>query len=224
MQVIQDEVHLLQPKHMIQICPAFQMKQGLISTLTLACAHAVHGAVLLSRDMTLSASCSAEDLATRAMLQNKLAGICIDMCKEVGAYPEKCTCPNYVDSTDKTPGVTTWPELLTYMDDLVAWGHDSLKGWKKMSTLQKNKVVVKAVEVSQACLTEDMKHRAAVQNKLVGVCIEMCKEVGAYPEGCTCPDYTDTTDKTPNHMTWVELLDYMDKVEQKGEAALKSWR
>merc|ERR1712060_150769 len=92
------------------------------------------------------------------------------------------------------------------------------------SAIQRNKVVVKAIEVSQACLAEDLKNRAAVQNKLVGVCIEMCKEVGAYPEGCTCPDYTDTTDKTPNVVTWPELLDYMDKVAAYGAQALKGWR
>eukprot|EP00413_Alexandrium_margalefii_P049394 CAMPEP_0204610042 /NCGR_PEP_ID=MMETSP0661-20131031/61291_1 /ASSEMBLY_ACC=CAM_ASM_000606 /TAXON_ID=109239 /ORGANISM="Alexandrium margalefi, Strain AMGDE01CS-322" /LENGTH=66 /DNA_ID=CAMNT_0051621831 /DNA_START=56 /DNA_END=252 /DNA_ORIENTATION=+ len=48
------------------------------------------------RAETRSSACNAEDLAARARLQNKFAGICIDMCKEVGAYPEHCTCPNYV--------------------------------------------------------------------------------------------------------------------------------
>merc|ERR1740123_2489860 len=150
------------------------------------------------------------------MLQNKLAGICIDMCKEVGAYPEHCTCPNYVDTTDKTPGVTTWDELLKHMDNLLNWGHETLKGWRKeIVAFQKSKTVIKAVQ--------DSRPRAAVQNKLAGVCVEMCKEVGAYPEGCTCPNYTDKTDKTPNVHTWQELLTYMDEVEAKGEEALKTW-
>merc|ERR1712151_331732 len=135
-----------------------------------------------------------------------------------------CTRPNYVDNTDKTPGVTTWAELLTFMGDLESWGHETLKGWKKdMAAIQKSKAVFKAVQVSKACVAEDMRHRALVQNKLAGVCIEMCKEVGAYPEGCTCPNYVDTTDKTPNVVTWPELLAYMDQVEQKGEAAIKGW-
>merc|ERR1712050_393398 len=106
------------------------------------------------------------------------------------------------------------------MDKLATWGHGMVKKWVKLSALQK----VKSVSVSSACLSQDSKHRAMVQNKLAGVCIDMCKEVGAYPEGCTCPDYTDTTDKTPNVVTWDELLAYMDEVEQKGEAALKAWR
>ena len=52
------------------------------------------------------------------MVQNKLRDVCIDMCKEVGAYPEKWTCPNYTDTTDKTPTVVTWSELLGYMDSV----------------------------------------------------------------------------------------------------------
>eukprot|EP00420_Gonyaulax_spinifera_P026995 CAMPEP_0197896702 /NCGR_PEP_ID=MMETSP1439-20131203/40559_1 /TAXON_ID=66791 /ORGANISM="Gonyaulax spinifera, Strain CCMP409" /LENGTH=201 /DNA_ID=CAMNT_0043517259 /DNA_START=58 /DNA_END=663 /DNA_ORIENTATION=- len=195
------------------------MKSVLFSFSMLIAAPGVHSAALLR-----STSCAAEESATRAMLQNKLAGICIDMCKEVGAYPEKCTCPKYVDTTDKTPGKMTWDELLKFMGDLSSWGHESLKGWKKqLVAIQRSTTVVKAVEVSKACLAEDAKYRMAVQSKLTGVCIEMCKEVGAYPEGCTCPNYKDTTDKTPNVETWQELLGFMDKVETQGEMALKAW-
>merc|ERR1740138_1282622 len=82
-------------------------------------------------------SCVAEDLAVRTALQNKLADVCVEMCKELGAYPEKCSCPDYVDTTDKTPGVVTWPELLKYMGDVDLWGQDTLKGWRKtISALQ----------------------------------------------------------------------------------------
>merc|ERR1740138_197371 len=86
-------------------------------------------------------SCVAEDLAVRTALQNKLADVCVEMCKELGAYPEKCSCPDYVDTTDKTPGVVTWPELLKYMGDVNLWGQDTLKGWRGMiSTLQRRAV------------------------------------------------------------------------------------
>jgi hypothetical protein len=37
-----------------------------------------------------------EDLKRRAQLQNKLAGICEEMCKEVGAYPKCAQCPGFV--------------------------------------------------------------------------------------------------------------------------------
>merc|ERR1719511_619557 len=150
----------------------------------------------MSKDGMANSICATEDLAGRALLQNKLASICVDMCKELGAYPKDCTCPDYVDTTDQTPGATTWEELLKHMSDLESWGHESLKGWKKdMAAIQKSKAVFKAVQVSKACVYEDLKHRAAVQNKLAGVCVDMCKEVGAYPKDCTCPNYTDTTDK-----------------------------
>merc|ERR1712107_761384 len=119
------------------------------------------------------------------------------MCKDVGSYPEGCTCPGYVDETDKTPGETTWDELLTYMSDLVAWGKETRKSDAKMSVLQ---------------------------HKLHDVCVTMCKELGAYPEKCTCPGYVDTTDKTPGVMTWDELLTYMDDVSSNGHAAIKDWK
>merc|ERR1740129_331035 len=99
------------------------------------------------------------------MVQNHLAGICVDMCKEVGAYPEKCTCPNYVDETDKTPGVVTWEELLKHMDDLGAWGHETLKSWQGelVSSLQWTKKAVKVLQVSKACLSQDAPHHGSGQ-------------------------------------------------------------
>merc|ERR1719159_2325821 len=48
------------------------------------------------------------------------------MCKEVGA------CPNFVPP-DPTPGVMTWDELLTHMDNLADWGQDQLKAWGKQA-------------------------------------------------------------------------------------------
>merc|ERR1719222_1230483 len=79
------------------------------------------------QDQTVS--CESEDLAIRAQLQNKLADVCTDMCKEMGQYPEKCTCPGYVDTTDKTPNVVTWPELLDYMDTVGDKGAAAIKSW-----------------------------------------------------------------------------------------------
>merc|ERR1719436_1646945 len=76
----------------------------------------------------VASSCAAEDLKRRAEFQNKLAGICEDMCKEVGAYPQCAQCPGFV-APDSTPGVMTWDELLEHMDNLVEWGAGEIKGW-----------------------------------------------------------------------------------------------
>merc|ERR1719362_2390260 len=82
-------------------------------------------------------ACASTDLEHRIQVQNKLAGICEDMCKEVGAYPQCAQCPDFV-APDSTPGVMTWEELLTHMDNLVEWGQGMVKGWKKTaSALQK---------------------------------------------------------------------------------------
>ena len=59
------------------------------------------------------------------------------MCKELGAYPQKCDCPGYTDTTDKTPGVMTWDELQTYMDDVSSNGHAAIKGWKGRRLLER---------------------------------------------------------------------------------------
>merc|ERR1719487_1947432 len=79
-----------------------------------------------------STACATEDLHHRAQLQNKLAGVCEDMCKEVGAYPKCSGCPDFVPP-DSTPGVMTWDELLEHMDNLSYWGHEQLKAWAKQA-------------------------------------------------------------------------------------------
>jgi len=82
-------------------------------------------------------ACEAMDLKHRGQVQSKLAGMCEDMCKEVGAYPNCAQCAGFVPP-DPTPGVMTWEELLEHMDNLVDWGHDQLKAWaKQASALQK---------------------------------------------------------------------------------------
>merc|ERR1719293_89672 len=125
-------------------------------------------------------ACTAEDMKHRALLQNKLAGVCEEMCKEVGAYPKCNSCPKFVEP-DSTPGVMTWPELLEHMDNLVEWGQDMLKDWRKTASAIQTASSLLGVQTEQACTAEDMKQRVLLQNKLAGVCEEMCKEVGAYP-------------------------------------------
>merc|ERR1719230_1486035 len=128
------------------------------------------------------------------MMQNKLAGVCEDMCKEVGAYPKCTQCPKFV-APDSTPGVMTWPELLEHMDNLVAWGQGKLKDWTKTaSALQKSNGAAEAEAL------EDMRVRVMMQNKLAGVCEDMCKEVGAYPKCTQCPKFV-APDSTPGVMT-----------------------
>merc|ERR1719198_1875559 len=87
----------------------------------------VQCAFLETKNVQSDKACLSEDLQHRIALQNKLAGLCEDMCKEVGAFP-KCTCPGFV-APDATPGVMTWPELLEHMDNLSEWGAGQLKSW-----------------------------------------------------------------------------------------------
>ena len=72
-----------------------------------------------------------------------------DMCKEVGAYPKCAACPSFVPP-DPTPGVMTWDELLTHMDNLADWGQDQLKAWGKQARFM-------TVKLCQAVLIEKQK-------------------------------------------------------------------
>merc|ERR1719301_370885 len=106
-------------------------------------------------------SCQQNEVHYRAAVQNKLAGICEEMCKEVGAYPQ-CTCPGFT-APDATPGVMTWDELLEHMDNLVEWGAGEIKGWKSQAA-----GFIQQQQQSEACMGEDLKHRILLQNKLAG--------------------------------------------------------
>merc|ERR1719282_2020702 len=98
-------------------------------------------AVLHVKNAGAEEACTSEDLRRRAQLQNKLAGVCEDMCKEVGAYPKCSGCPNFV-APDATPGVMTWDELLEHMDNLVDWGAGQLKGWRKQASALQTEATV----------------------------------------------------------------------------------
>merc|ERR1719401_3134724 len=167
-------------------------------------------------------ACVASDLAHRAQLQNKLAQVCEEMCKEVGAYPKCDQCPKFVEP-DSTPGVMTWPELLEHMDNLVAWGQDSIKGWhKQASAIQMAAAKGEEQHQEKACEAADLKNRVQFQNKLAQVCEEMCKEVGAYPKCDQCPKFVEP-DSTPGVMTWPELLEHMDNLVAWGQESIKGW-
>merc|ERR1719422_94057 len=185
---------------------------------------------LTQKSTSTQQSCAAADLSHRMQVQNKLAGICEEMCKEVEAYPKCAQCPDFV-APDATPGVVTWPELLEHMDNLVAWGQGELKSWRATaagSALQLKHAPLVAVEQKsavseQACMSEDLKHRMQLQNKLAGVCEDMCKEVGAYPKCNQCLNFV-APDATPGVVTWEELLTHMDNLVVWGQGELKSWR
>merc|ERR1719343_737794 len=153
-------------------------------------------------------SCVENSKKYRAFFRNKLANECLKMCKEVGAYPD-CKCPDFVQP-DSTPGEMTWDELLEYMDNLVGWSGDTIKGWKATASELQVASNQSSVEAEKSCMSEDRKVRIFLQNKLASECEKMCKEVGAYPK-CNCPAFVEP-DSTPGEMTWEELLEYMDNL------------
>merc|ERR1719225_2050707 len=158
------------------------MKLGNIQILLFALSFEIAAGFHVGRSSVLSKACAAEDLAARVMVQNRLAGICEGMCKDVGAYP-KCECPAFTaPGTDPSSGNLNWDELLKFMGDLVTWGKDTMKKNAKLSAIQHKVKILKAMQVSKACVQADEKEREAVQSRLHGICIDMCKELGAYPK------------------------------------------
>merc|ERR1719436_2389457 len=126
----------------------------------------------------------------------------------------------------------TWEELLEHMDNLVEWGQEMIKGWKKTASAliqAAGGAVVSANTTAgsqlgeAACQAEDLKHRAQVQNRLAGICEDMCKEVGAYPQCAQCPGFV-APDATPGVMTWEELLEHMDNLVEWGQEMIKGWK
>jgi len=161
-------------------------------------------------------SCEKTEVGERVKFQNKLASLCEDMCKELGAYPLCGGCPNFV-APDSTPGVMTWEELLEHMDNLSSWGHDQIGAW----TTQSKALIQQNLE-GMSCQKQSLVHRAAVQNRIAGICEDMCKEVGAYPK-CTCPGFV-APDATPGVFTWDELLEHMDNLVDWSADTIKTWK
>merc|ERR1719379_1067889 len=107
----------------------------------------MHVPLSLSDTKSNEKACQAMDLKHRAQFQSKLASLCEDMCKEVGAYPNCAQCAGFIPP-DPTPGVMTWEELLEHMDNLVDWGHDQLKAWaKQASALQMQRKRASALQM-----------------------------------------------------------------------------
>jgi len=145
------------------------------SAILLTCAHQVFGAGLRE------SACNKEDVANRVQFQNKLAGVCEDMCKEVGAYPQCSECPEFV-APDATPGVMTWPELLEHMDNLVDWGRGELKGWRSRAS--------KLLQMQSSCAKQEHAVFALISEKsraMGVVCEDMCKRTQA--PTCQCAGF-----------------------------------
>merc|ERR1719454_1057639 len=104
------------------------------------------------------------------------------------------------------------------MDNLVAWGQGKLKSWNK----QASAIQTVAKQAQQACTQTDLKNRVQLQNKLAGVCEDMCKEMGMYPKCSSCPKFV-APDATPGVMTWEELLTHMDNLSDWGHGEIKAW-
>jgi len=139
----------------------------------------------MQSDVTLT------DMLHRVATQNDLNGICEDMCKEVGAYPQCAQCPGFV-APDSTPGVMTWDELLEFMDNLVEWGQGEIKGWHAQAA---KLVQLRPPSSSHVCEGGTYKEGDGVGGTEIGIgyahsperCVEMVKNRCPTANGATLP-------------------------------------
>jgi len=70
-------------------------------------------------------------LQSLTVLQKDVNEACVEMCKQLGAYPD-CNCPSF-EPPDATPGVVTWDELYAMFDGLKDSGREMLKKYHKVA-------------------------------------------------------------------------------------------
>ena len=56
-----------------------------------------------------------------------------------------------------------------------------------------------------SCMSQDIQHRSAIQNKMASFSEDMCKEVAAHTRCQQCPKFVEP-DSTLGAKTWDELL------------------
>jgi hypothetical protein len=158
-------------------------------------------------------ACLSEDVQHRMQLQNKLAGFCEDMCKEVGSFP-KCQCPGFV-APDSTPGVMTWPELLEHMDNLGEWGNGQLKertprvceGLRPAAYPPMRLDMCFGHAYGHADQFLIYAHVTLSLSVYVSYVSYVSKEVGSFPK-CQCPSFA-APDSMPDVLTSSKLLEHM---------------
>eukprot|EP00429_Kryptoperidinium_foliaceum_P020474 CAMPEP_0176041396 /NCGR_PEP_ID=MMETSP0120_2-20121206/20532_1 /TAXON_ID=160619 /ORGANISM="Kryptoperidinium foliaceum, Strain CCMP 1326" /LENGTH=260 /DNA_ID=CAMNT_0017374797 /DNA_START=44 /DNA_END=826 /DNA_ORIENTATION=+ len=159
-------------------------------------------------------SCDAMELDHRSSVLNKLKTLdveCEEMCKKLGAYPDGCQCPGFAGnpSSDgdarkcaeqycqdpKTPcpndGFVTCVDESTKIAAL-QWQTVSAQVDRSLAAFTQMTKAVRAKAAETACGEASQRSRMQVRDRLRAMdveCEEMCKKLGAYPDGCQCPGF-----------------------------------
>jgi len=155
-----------------------------------------------------AASCAARDVASMALIQEKLYGPdCEAMCKRLGAYPN-CQCPGFngqAASSDDTRGCYTQycqdpkapcpndafvncVSANSKVSALLQWDSVIANVDSRLSWIQQ---AVRKNQESMSCAKNDHGALALLEMKAANMgieCEEMCKRIGAYPK-CACPGF-----------------------------------
>jgi len=173
--------------------------------------------------------CLSEDLHIRIRVHNKLAGICKDKCNTGDGRLSCMSCISFVSIKDSS-GVLMWDELLQYMEALLLSENETLKfAHEHRASLNQTHhhlatISLHSKESSKACQATESMRKALFQQKLAGICVDMCKEIGRFPECRECKGYEPPKKEPGPDMPWDDLLDHMDNLSKWGHSQLKSWR
>ncbi|CAJ1415794.1 unnamed protein product, partial [Effrenium voratum] len=123
-------------------------------------------------------ACLQQDLWHRTQLQSELKGVCFEMCKTVGLYPNCPQCeggaaaagpPGQLPPPTASGDASSWDALLFHMDQMSQWARAQLRQWERSATSQ--------LQLSEhgSCDELDVARREELQGKLSDLCQDMCR-------------------------------------------------
>lgn len=122
-------------------------------------------------------SCIQQDLWHRTQLQSQLKGLCFEMCKVVGLYPN---CPQCEGTSAHGPGEfspgspvegSNWDALLFHMDQMSQWGRSVVRHWASKSGPSQLQLLS---NTTLGCEEADVARREELQGKILDSCNSFC--------------------------------------------------
>lgn len=165
-------------------------------------------------------ACITQSQSMKAGAESLLQGICLDMCKEIGAHnhPLNWDCdqrcagaggggggagPAACENVDHTSSESVMACMQSVADN---------DPYGLVQTDNNN--------ANRACAAQDSKFRAEVDSKTKGVCLDMCKELGK--SDCSqCDDGGGSGPTGPQN--WKQTLSHMDNLASWGKDLIKDW-
>ncbi|CAE6911400.1 unnamed protein product [Symbiodinium sp. CCMP2592] len=186
-----------------------------------------------SSDLILEA-CMQQDQWHRVLLRSRLKGVCMEMCKTVGLYPNCPQCgsgsasaaaghPGDVAIPGPSTEASTWDSILFHMEQMGQWGRDMIRHWEnpeKTSQLQlsartsANSTLQTEMNAS-SCVAADATRRKELQGRILATCADIC-------HGPTCKECSQTF--AVRETSWSLLMKQVDLLGHAFKRAVQEAR